>query len=124
MRIRWTGAQVIRRVVGAYEWSRDVGFVQEVDDPVTVATLLTEPDGRFIVDPDEPLLALKGVGEQTLAELALAGIATVAALAALDADGVARLDQAIWASARQIKGWVDAARKVLNPTSEREEDET
>jgi len=113
MLIRYTGPQIIRRIIGQYEWSRATEFVQEVAEASLVAELLTEPDGRFAVATMDPLVNLDGIGEQRAAELALAGIATLADLAALDDTGMARLDKSLWASRKQIRAWVFRARELL-----------
>lgn len=117
MRIRWTGAKVVRRVVGEYEWSRKTGFVQDVRDPELAAELLTSPGEKFVVEQDEPLVTLNGVGPQRVAELALAGIGTMADLTVLDEEGIERLTEGIWASEKQVRAWVKEARERL----EREE---
>jgi predicted flap endonuclease-1-like 5' DNA nuclease len=82
------------------------------DVPASLAVeLLTTPEDEFVVAADaEPLTGLHGVGPQRAAELALAGIGSLTDLAALDEDGIARLAEGIWASARQVEGWVAAAR--------------
>jgi len=113
MLIRYIGPQIVRRIIGPYEWSRSTEFVQDVADPGLVAELLTEPAGRFSVATMDPLINLDGIGEQRAAELALAGIATLADLAALDDAGMARLDKTLWASRKQIRAWVFRAREVL-----------
>jgi len=113
MKIRFVGPKVTRRVVGPYEWSQATGFVQDVDDADLVAELLTDPNEQFVAEKDDALLCLDGIGEQRAAELALAGIATLADLAALDDKGIIRLDKAIWASRKQIRAWVQQAREVL-----------
>lgn len=112
MRIRFTGPRFVRRLVGPYEWSKATGFVQDVDAR-TAAELLTAPEGRFVLDNDEDLLALDGIGPQRAAELALAGIGSLADLTALDRDGERRLAEAVWASTRQIRKWVRSAREQL-----------
>lgn len=109
MRIIFTGPKLVRRLVGDYEWSTATGFVQEVD-AATAAELLTSPEGRFAPAPDEPLLALPGVGEQRIGELALAGIGHVDDLAALDDEGIRSLADKLWASAKQIEKWVGLTR--------------
>jgi len=113
MKLRWVGPQLVRRVVEQYEWCRKTGFVQDVAEAGLAAELLTEPSGAFVVDQDDAVLSLPGVGPQRAAELALAGIATLADLAALDETGIKRLDKAIWASSKQIRAWVKQAREIL-----------
>ena len=112
MRIRFAGPQVVRRVVGQYEWSRETGFVQDVD-AATAAELLTCPGEDFVPDRDEPLLSLDGVGMQRLAELALAGIGNLADMADLNDEGIERLAESIWASEDQVRRWVEQAREIL-----------
>ncbi|MBN2392172.1 MAG: hypothetical protein JXR84_15700 [Anaerolineae bacterium] len=121
MKLRWVGPQLVRRVVEQYEWSRKTGFVQDVAEAGLAAELLTEPSGAFVVDQDDAVLGLPGVGPQRAAELALAGIATLADLAALDTTGIKRLDQVIWASAKQIRAWVKQARETLGQSTEEQE---
>jgi len=113
MQIRFVGPQVVRRLVEQYEWSRATGFVQEVVEAGLVAELLTEPGGAFVVDSDDAILRLAGIGPQRAAEMALAGIATLSDLAALDDTGITRLDKTIWASRKQIHAWVSQARGIL-----------
>lgn len=113
MLIRYTGPQIIRRIIGQYEWSRATEFVQDVTDASLAAELLTAPEGRFAVATMDPLINLDGIGEQRAAELALAGIATLADLAALDDIGIGRLDKSLWASRKQIRAWVFQARELL-----------
>jgi hypothetical protein len=68
MRIRYVGPKVIRRLVGPYEWSRETGFVQDVQEAELAAELLTDPSGRFVLDDDEPLLeAAQGDADQVIA---------------------------------------------------------
>lgn len=113
MLIRYIGPQIVRRIIGRYEWSRATEFVQEIAEADLVAELLTEPTGRFSVATMDPLINLDGIGEQRAAELALAGIATLADLAALDDMGIARLDKSLWASRKQIRAWAFRARELL-----------
>lgn len=113
MLIRYIGPQIVRRIIGKYEWSRTTEFVQEVVEASLAAELLTEPTGHFSVALMDPLINLDGIGEQRAAELALAGIATLVDLAALDETGIARLDKSLWASRKQIRAWVFRARELL-----------
>lgn len=124
MRIRWTGLQLVRRLVGDYEWSAATGFVQDVTDAGLAAELLTEPLGAFVVDTDDAVLKLAGIGPQRAAEMALAGIATLSDLAALDETGITRLDRTIWASRTQIRAWVKQARAILEQSVDKEQEET
>jgi len=113
MKIKFVGSRVKRRLVREYEWSRKTGFVQEVSDPVLAAELLTAPDGTFVVDAEEPLCTLDGVGPQRTAELALAGIGGLADLVELSGAEVKQMAKGIWASERQVKEWVKEARLML-----------
>jgi predicted flap endonuclease-1-like 5' DNA nuclease len=118
MRIRYVGLAGLRQI-GGYTWSKENRFVTEVDT-ATAADLLTYPrPQQFTVDGDEPLLALTGVGQQTVAELAVAGIGSIAELATLDQAGIERLAGEIWASAKQIRGWVKQAQEEWTATVER-----
>lgn len=121
MRIRWVGAMVVKRMIGAYEWSQKTGFVQEVTEAGLAAELLSAPQEAFVVDADDALTVLTGVGPQVVASMTLAGIATLADLAALDETGVRRLDKAIWASSKQIRAWVKQAREILGQSVEEQE---
>lgn len=105
---------MVRRLVAHYEWSTATGFVQEVTEADLAAELLTAPDQRFAVDTAEPLLTLKGVGQQRAAELALAGIGSMADLAALDGAGVQRLAALINGSQQQVRAWVRQAQGILS----------
>jgi hypothetical protein len=123
MKIRFTGPTVVRRIVGPYEWSTETGFVQDVDADMA-AQLLTDPSDRFVLDADEPLLALDGVGPQRAAELALAGIGGLSNLAELDKAGEKRLADAVWASAKQIRKWVSSARERLGIQVDQDDENT
>ena len=115
MRIRWTGPRVTRRIVDAHEWSQATGFVQDVADAELAAELLTDPSGQFTVDSEDALLSLKGIGEQRAVELAVAGVATPADIAALDEDGILRVAQEIRVNARQVRAWVDSLTPGPSP---------
>jgi hypothetical protein len=52
MRVRWTGPRVVRRIVGAYEWSLPAGWVQDVPEELAL-DLVTTPGERFEL-VDEP----------------------------------------------------------------------
>lgn len=121
MKIRWVGSQIILRMVGEYVWSRETGFVQEVTDAALVAELLTSPHDAFAIDQDDAVSALAGIGPQRAANMAMAGIATLADLAALNEAGIKRLDAQIWASAKQIRVWVKQAREILGQSTEEQE---
>jgi len=116
MRIRYIGQATVR-ILGPYTWSPENGHVQSVDAE-TAANLLTYPRPQFQIDPDEPLMVLKGVGEQRMAELALAGIARIGEMAALDEDGIKRLADQVWASEKQIRVWVEQARNYIKKQEE------
>ncbi len=122
MRIRWTGAKVVRRVIGAYEWSAATGFVQDVVEAELAVELVTSPVEQFVVDSAEPLGTLKGVGEQRAAELLLCGIATLNDVAALDSTGVQRVAAAINGSVQQVRAWVKQARQILEQSVEQEQE--
>jgi predicted flap endonuclease-1-like 5' DNA nuclease len=110
-------------MVEGYEWSTATGFVQEVTDANLVVELLTEPYGAFVIDRDDAICALAGIGPQRAANMALAGVVTLADLAALDEAGIKRLDIKAWASAKQIRAWVQQAREILHYTIEDQEAE-
>lgn len=122
MKLRWVGPRVVKRVIGEYEWSRATGFVQEVEEAELVVELLTSPHDMFAVDQDDAVSALSGIGPQRVANMAMAGIATLADLAALDEDRIKRLDAQIWASAKQIRAWVKQAREILGQSIENQEE--
>ena len=123
MKIRFTGPTVVRRIIGPYEWSTETGFVQDVDADMA-AQLLTDPSDRFVLDADEPLLALDGVGPQRAAELALAGIGYLSNLAELDKAGEKRLADAVWASGKQSRKWVSSARDRVGIQVDRDDENT
>lgn len=112
----------MRRLVTQYEWSEATGFVQEVVEASLAAELLTEPSNQFVVDRAEPLLTLKGVGEQRAAELALAGIATLGDLAELDNAGMQRLATLINGSQPQVRAWIRQAQGILNNSVEADQE--
>jgi len=113
MRLRYLRpSEYVARVVGEYEWSQRQGWVQDVDAPLA-AILLTDPKDEWAVDAEDPLVALKGIGPQRAAGLALAGVGTLEDMAALDADGIAQVADMVWASAEQVGDWVMAAREQL-----------
>jgi predicted flap endonuclease-1-like 5' DNA nuclease len=110
MLIRYVGPGV--RIIHPYVWDQSNGFVADVCEPELAANLLTYPYPEFVLMTDEPLLAVKGIGEQTAAELALAGVATLAQLAELDETGIERVAASIHGSKKQVTVWVKQARKV------------
>jgi predicted flap endonuclease-1-like 5' DNA nuclease len=118
MRIRYVGGGT--RVWGEHVFDEGNGFVAEVEVEVA-AEMLTYPRPQFVVDGDEALLNINGVGPQTVGELALAGIGGVRDLGALDEDGIERLDKGIWASRKQIEDWRGQAREMLGLTMSEEE---
>ena len=96
-------------------WEPANGYTVEVSNPGLAANLLTYPRPDFISGPDEPLTRLPGVGEERVALLALAGVATFRAMADLDESGVQRLARNVseWASEDQVREWVKLARAIL-----------
>jgi len=118
MRIQYTGHST-RRVVAALEWNRANQFCVEVTDASLALNLLTQEG--FAVANDEPLANLPGVGAQRVAELTLAGIASMQDLRALDENGIERIAAMIWASEDQVRLWVTIARN--DPTESASEPE-
>ena len=122
MRIRYIGpgaGGVTRRIVGPYVWSRENNAVTDVDAEMA-ASLLTQPVEEFIVDKSEPLLALGGMTAQYAAEMTLAGVGSMADLAALDEDGRERFARVMSAGRRSVDDWARQARalrQALRPTS-------
>lgn len=111
MRIRYIGGGgVTVREVGELRWWSGNDFVCEVADAEMAAGLLTQPRGDFVVDGSEPLLAL--VGHHT-GDLTLAGVASVADLARLDAAGIKRVADALNGSVRNAMIWRATARKAV-----------
>lgn len=116
MRIRFVGpgaGGVTIRLVGVYRWAPDTGYVADVDAD-TAAELLTQPRNEFVVDSDDPLLSISGIGSQRAAELALAGIGSMADLAALNSDEIERLAAQIFGSKKQVWAWVRDVKKRLS----------
>jgi predicted flap endonuclease-1-like 5' DNA nuclease len=114
VKIRYVGpgaGGVTIRLIGAFRWAPDTGYVQDVGAEMA-ASLLTQPETEFVIDSSETLTALHDVGPQRAAEMALAGIGSVADLAALDEDGIARLAKGMFASERQVKAWVGQAKRM------------
>jgi len=115
MRIRFTGPEVVRRLVGLYEWSLGAGFVQDVDLELA-AELLTAPDGRFVVDESEPLLEVVGDAEDVVG-LALAGIGSLDDLAGLVAGlsrtRVRQVAEAMGMDRRRVRDWAKAAKERM-----------
>ena len=100
-------------MVGAYRWAQDTGYVADVDAD-TAAELLTQPRNEFVVDSDDPLLSIRGIGPQRAAELALAGIGSMDDLAALNPDEIERLAAQIFGSKKQVWAWVRQVKKRLS----------
>jgi len=113
VKINYTGPKCVTRQVAHYEWSAATAFTQEVMEAPLIAELLTAPELRFVLATDEPLTQIKGIGEQGAIELALAGIATVAALATLDNAGLQRLAALIHGSGKQIRAWRAQAQVLV-----------
>jgi len=112
LRIRYIGpgaGSVTRRIVGPYVWSRENDAVTDVDAE-TAASLLTQPVEEFVIDRDEPLLALAGMTAQHAAEMTLAGVGSMADLAALDEDGLERLAAVTSAGREWVDDWARQAR--------------
>lgn len=115
MLIRYIGARVTRRLVGQHEWSASTGFVQDVDAAMA-AELLTAPGSAFVVDTSEPLLTLSGLDAHRVAELALAGIGSVADLTTLGSQGIKGLAGALpWAGESKVKQWIRHIRGGAEP---------
>lgn len=110
MRIKYVGPGV--RIIHPYVWDPSNGFVVDVCEPELAANLLTYPFPEFQLMPDEPLLTVDGSGEQTVAELALAGVATMKQLAELDAAGIERVAASMHVTKKQVTAWVKQARKI------------
>ena len=113
MLIRFTGPKLRRRLFEGYEFSRWTGFTQEVAASAA-ALMLTDPGGEFEVDPQEPLLQIKGIGPGTVGELALLGIGDVAALAALDTSGKRTAGKDLAVGYKKVAGWVEAAQAMID----------
>lgn len=108
MKIRYVGPGV--RIIEQYRWDDTNGKVVDVIEADLAANLLTYPYPQFELVNDEPLLMIDGIGPQTAAELALAGVATINQLAALKDPDIRRVADSIHGSQRQVKGWVKQAR--------------
>lgn len=107
MRIRYTGPGqgVTVRVVGELVWEPKNGYVCEVSDGLLAANLMTLPG--FEVVEDEPLVAL--VGRDRAFELALAGVASVGDLVALDEDGIVNTQCVCCVTREEVIHWIDVA---------------
>ena len=108
MRSRYLGPGA--RIIEQYRWDDANGKVVDVIEADLAANLLTYPYPQFELVNDEPLLTIDGIGPQTAAELALAGVATVDQLAGLSDSEMKRVADSIHGSLRQVKGWVKQAR--------------
>ena len=113
MRIKWSGPGTRVRCVGPWIWNQANGFICEVEDAEAIATLLTEKDGLFGVDPSDPLLKIKGMSPQRITELAVfASVVTIEGLAQAEASMLARM---VGVSEKQAKAWIEAAGELLAP---------
>jgi hypothetical protein len=93
------------RVVGDWVWRPENGYACEVNDALDAANLMTLPG--FDVAEDEPLVAL--VGREHTFELALAGVASVGDLVALDEDGIVNAQCVCCVTREEVMHWVDVA---------------
>jgi hypothetical protein len=107
MKLEFTGKRTVRRIVGDIEWSVKAGLVQEAPAELA-AELLTSPEGRFKVAESDPFCKLKGITEDQIIELLLAGIGTVEALRGLDDEGITRLSEETRISRKKISVWAEA----------------
>jgi hypothetical protein len=107
MLIRWDGLAIVRRIVAGWTWTAE-SSVQDVDDPDVIPDLLTSPSGEFTVDPADPLAEF--VGTDNAAQLALAGIVSIEALAeAGEGDEVAGLANETGITEDVLAAWIEAA---------------
>lgn len=107
MLIRWDGLAIVVRKVASWTWTAE-STVQDVDDPDVIPDLLTSPSGEFTVDPADPLAEF--VGTDNAAQLALAGIITIEALAeAGEVDEVAGLANETGITEDVLAAWIEAA---------------
>jgi hypothetical protein len=107
MKLEFTGKRHIRRIVGEVEWSAKAGWVQEVPAELA-AELLTSPEARFKVSDSDPSRDLKGITEDEIVALILAGIESVGALRELDDEGITRLSEETRISRKKISVWAEA----------------
>jgi len=105
MLIQWHGVGE-RSAYGA-TWQN--GAVAEVVDTVA-GELLTQPDERFTVAPDDPLAQI--AGEHATALVVFNSVFTVADLAALDEEGVHRVALATGAEHGTVEKWAAKAREA------------
>lgn len=116
MKIRYVGAATVRmwQYDGTdYLWTPENQYALEIVDANLAGDLLTHPPGDFVIAEDDALTALNGIGAQRAAELTLLGIATLEELAALDDDGITRVEQVMAVSAAQVRDWRAQALAAL-----------
>lgn len=106
MRIQYHG--INHRIVNEYEWPTR-GSVQEVTDATVAAVLLTEPNGRFEIADDEPLLEL--MSREDAGALLLHGVTSISDLVNLSAGEMDRLVGDISISKRKLSALVKQAGK-------------
>jgi hypothetical protein len=109
MRIQYIGFQPSIRVVKTYTWNAANDYTCTVDDAETIADVLSNPGPDFVVANDDPLLVL-GVPQEACLGLAMAGIASHIALAAVSdipaVASVANLPE------RDLRAWQRTAKRA------------
>ena len=107
------GGPAQARVIGEARWTAANRWT--VDVPAAVAAeALCQPGERFEVAQDEPLRMVLGMTDEALFELAVAGVGSMADLAALDADRVKELSTNL----PKLATWKRRAEGILQKMEE------
>lgn len=107
------GGPAQARVIGEARWTAANRWTVDVP-AATAAEALCQPGERFEVALDEPLRTLRGMTDDALFELAMAGIGSVEELAAATPDQVKKLS----ATLPKVRAWQRDAAGNLNPMEE------
>lgn len=105
MQILCTSVDDVRvRIIGHIHWDK-ANPVQDVTNPKTLVTLLTNPGGAFEVAPSDPLMRLEDINKFQAAILVVEGITSPKALAAVKGKAMTALAAATNIPVAKLKGW-------------------
>jgi ribosomal protein S13 len=96
-------------VIEGHVWGPENHWTCDVSDPTLTRWLILESDEPFMGIVPASLTRIRGIGASRGLALALAGVSTAEALAALDEDGIRRVTDALEVSRQQVIGWIEAA---------------
>lgn len=112
MRIYYGGPAQAREI-GEVRWERKGNWTQDVTAQMA-AECLCQPGERFEVAQDDPLRLISGMTDEALFELAMAGVGSLADLAALDGDQVKNSSTTL----PKLSAWKRQAAGILKKMEE------